>query len=1079
MSKAFFPVGFVSLLLAITSSSVAQAPTGIISGTVTDDSGAVIPNASLTVTNKATGAARSISANAEGLFSAPALPSGVYEVRAEVQGFRTMLREAEVAAGSTTTVNMTMSLGATREVVTVEAATAQINYESHSVQGVIQRDNIQDLPLNGRSFLQLSTLEPGVVVTPATTSQFNALFSVSILGGATQRTLVTIDGGIVNDTMEGGTGMNFSQEVVQEFQLSAANFDLATNITGVGAVNVVSRSGGNDFHGSGYFFFRDHNMAAYPALKRNAFNPNPFFARRNPGFWVGGPIVKDRAFFFFNLETMNQTLAVTFQPDAPSAAPLAAIFSSPYVQKLLSNRFDYRLSTKHSLFARYSHDGNHSFGPNGSNEQSAWVRNTNWADQSIIGLTSALTPSLVNDVRFEYQYWHNTNYQALASDCAFPCVGGGLPSINSMVGFSTFQVGAYNNAPQQRTTRRYEYVDSLNWQKGSHRLKLGGDITREVNNGLWGYCLPLCVNVYSPETVRSTVPAASLGLFANLPASIRSNADILNLPVSLPVANGNNGIGIGDPTLPGPYNRPDERPNTRVHFYAQDTWKLRSNLTLNYGLGYEFESGLFNPTIPKPAYLAPILGSNHLTATQNNLLDFSPALGLAWNLDKSGKTVIRGGAGMYWDTVSFYQKWKEESYIGPVGNGRLLLNPSVLTNIFPGIVNFNAGGATLPIGAPLPLLNLTNLTFGQFLQIYNQQIGAIAQKLTPPVPTSGPFPVSGIDVAKQGLNLYASTYPLVRSYQTSIGIQRDLGHDMVLTADYARRLYVNVQLPSDPDLNHYNKIVGGVKSPVIPACTASQLYVPGVECSAGAINFWTSQGRSVYNALLVKLQKRLSHRYQFTASYAYQSNDAIVSLVNLDNYFQGYGDNLARHNLTVAGIVNLPWGFQLSVNSVYLSRTPAMATVPNIDLSGTAAVGSGPLPGIAYNCLNDGCNKSDLAKAVANFNSTYAGKKAPNGATIPSLILPPNYQFNDPTLSQDFRLTKAFTLKERFKFSVFGEMFNTFNIANLTGYSFLMNTVNPDPNKQTFSFGQPTQRATQVFGSGGPRALQIGGRFTF
>jgi hypothetical protein len=661
---------------------LAQAPTGIISGTVTDESDAVVPGGSIVITNKATGVSCLLAANAEGLFSAPALPAGDYEVRAEVQGFRTLVRDAQVEAGSTTTVNLALSLGTTREVVTVEAATAQINYESHSVQGVIERENIQDLPLNGRSFLQLSTLQPGVVVTPATTSQFNALFSVSILGGATGRTLITVDGGIVNDTMEGGTAMNFSQEVVQEFQLSAANFDLSTNITGVGAVNVVSRSGSNDFHGTGYFFFRDHNMAAYPALKRNALNPNPFFARRNPGFSVGGPILKDRAFFFTNLEKMNQTLAVTFQPDAPSAAPLAAIFSSPYIQTLFSTRLDFRISTKHSLFTRYSHDGNRSFGPNGSNEQSAWVRNRNWSDQSIIGLTSTLTAALVNDARFEYQYWHNTNYQAQASDCGFPCVGGGLPSINSMIGYSTFQIGAYNNAPQQRTTRRYEYIDSLSRQKGAHRLKFGADVTREVNNGLWGYCLPLCVNVYSPETVRSTVPTGSLSMFSNLPTSIRSDADILNLPVSLPVATGNNGIGIGDPTLPGPYNRPDEKPTNRLHLYAQDTWKARSNLTVNYGLGYALETGLFNPTLAKPAYLAPILGSNHLNPTRKNMLDFAPAIGLAWNIDKSGKTVIRGGAGIYWDTASFYQKWKEESYIGPVGNGRFLLNPSVLTARF-------------------------------------------------------------------------------------------------------------------------------------------------------------------------------------------------------------------------------------------------------------------------------------------------------------------------------------------------------------------------------------------------------------
>jgi hypothetical protein len=146
----------------------AQTATGTISGTITDASGAVLPNASITVTNKATGGPRALTANAEGLFSAPALPAGVYEVRAEAPGFRTEVREAQVLAGNSTTVNMALTLGATQEEVNVQAATAQINYESHTVAGSIQRETIQEMPLNGRSFLQLGTLEPGVqVVTGA------------------------------------------------------------------------------------------------------------------------------------------------------------------------------------------------------------------------------------------------------------------------------------------------------------------------------------------------------------------------------------------------------------------------------------------------------------------------------------------------------------------------------------------------------------------------------------------------------------------------------------------------------------------------------------------------------------------------------------------------------------------------------------------------------------------------------------------------------------------------------------------------------------------------------------------------
>src|ERR1039457_7472603 len=160
------------------------------------------------------------------------------------------------------------------DLVTVEALAANINYDSNTIEGVVTRQQVDDLPLNGRSFLNLAQLEPGIQVTPANPAQFNAQFSVSVLGGPASRTAITVDGGNVRNPVEGGSGTNFSQEVVQEFQLSSTNFDLSTGITAFGAVNVVTRSGGNDFHGAGYFYFRDNNTAAYPSLDRNPFVAN-------------------------------------------------------------------------------------------------------------------------------------------------------------------------------------------------------------------------------------------------------------------------------------------------------------------------------------------------------------------------------------------------------------------------------------------------------------------------------------------------------------------------------------------------------------------------------------------------------------------------------------------------------------------------------------------------------------------------------------------------------------------------------------------------------------------------------------
>ena len=233
---------------------VSAQDTGLISGTVTDQSGAVIPDASITITNKTTGAARTVTANTEGLYSAPSLIAGDYEVRVEVQGFRTVVRPAVVQAGTPTTVNISMTLGATQEVVNVEAATAQVNYDSHTVAGVVTRESVENIPLNGRNMLQLATLEPGVTSAPGSTAVFNAQFNLQVLGGA-NRNYVTVDGGSIVDNVEGSTtALNLSNEVVQEFQTSTVNYDLGTGIGSTGSINIVTRSGSNDFHGSGYFF---------------------------------------------------------------------------------------------------------------------------------------------------------------------------------------------------------------------------------------------------------------------------------------------------------------------------------------------------------------------------------------------------------------------------------------------------------------------------------------------------------------------------------------------------------------------------------------------------------------------------------------------------------------------------------------------------------------------------------------------------------------------------------------------------------------------------------------------------------
>lgn len=1058
------------VLVALSCAILAQTPTGTVTGTVTDESGAVVPNAKVTITNRATDFTRTMLANAEGLYSAPALLPGDYEIRCEQPGFRVLVNRATVQAGGTMTVDLQMVVGESKEVVSVEASAAQLEYERNAVDGVVTRQQIQGLPLNGRSFLNLAMLEPGVSVSTGSTSQYNTQFSVSILGGDSGRTAYTVDGGNINDSIEStGPGMNFSQEIVQEFQLSSVNFDLSTNITAVGAVNIVTRSGGNDFHGSGYFYFRDHNMAAYPALNRNPFNPDPFFARRNPGFWFGGPIVKNKLFFFFNYEYQNQAAAVTVQPNLASLAPLSGIFLSPYHGQTLSTRFDYRVNSKNNLFARYSHDGNRGNGPRGSagGFPSNWLVNDNWSDQSVLGLTTTATSTLVNDFRFSYQYWHNRNLFPTQTDCP-NCIGldGIAPQIQ--VNGSNVTIGHTSNATQGRDLRKFQFDDGINWQKGSHRIRVGGQIEYAPGTGFWGYCDPMCAVVAAPETVRG-LPTSIQSLFPNVPSQVRTYQDFLNLPFLGAV------IGIGDPSQPPPYNLDIAKVNTRYRLYAQDSWRVRPSFTLNYGLAWEMETNLFNHDIPKPQFLAPLYGSD-LSGTNTNKGNFSPSLGFAWKPGNGSKTVIRGGAGLYYDTEFLYQRLQERSYIGPLGNGRVQFPNTGLTNLFPGIINISTGGTPVAVGAALPSGQLTTMSMGQFIQIYQQEIGGVAASLAPK--NLNDLTVRNIDISKSATQLYPKNYPLLSSLQTNLGVQRQIGGDMVLSVDFVRRVFSHVDL-GEVDANRYNRFINGVQTPVIPKCTPAQASTPGVECSNGAITFWTPAGHTTYNGLLARLDKRFSNRYQFTASYALNDNHGYGSLWNLDNYAASYGPTGSRHTLNVSGVVDLPWGFQVGLISAMATRGPVNPTVTNVDLTGSGGSTNPTLPGLTFNCLNSGCGPSDLQAAVNTWNGTYAGKKDARGQTISPLVLPQNYSLGRFFDSQDLRVTKKITFKERYTISAFGEMFNVLNYFNPSGFNFALDARNNNPAAQTYNFGQPTQRVGQVFGSGGPRAMQVGARFQF
>jgi hypothetical protein len=1110
-------IKYKRLLLAITLMALvanlalpvlAQNPTGAIRGTVTDPQGAIVPNATVTVTNKATGETRNINTGNDGIYSVENLLPGAYEIKIEAQGFSTQVITAMVQVGNTTNGDAALRVGTKEEIVEIQAEAPQIDKTNYKIDGVIGRQKIDALPLNGRNFLQLALLEPGVGVSTKNPGSQNNLFNVSIGGAPSALTRLTVDGGSILDPVCGGAAQNFSTETIQEFQISTFNFDLSTGVTSVGAINIVSRTGSNELHGSAFLFFRDHSLSALPTFFRPSRDFDPFFRRYQYGGALGGPIKKDRAFFFANYERLDQTSAIsTFITGFPGLAQFNNVTTSPYKGNLANLRTDFKINNKNNAFVRYSHDDNDVFAPDADNTlPSNWRVNSSNDDNLQGTLTTIFTQNLVNDVRFNFQ--HIVNDEAIPTAALCPpsnpgCIGLGGPQIRFASG--NFRAGNTVNAPQNRNLKRYQTTDNMNWVKGAHRIRFGGEWEHNYGTGAWAFLDPALIVVHDPRVVLglNAQNAATINGIPGLPAALKAQLiGLITLPVpaafttpgatitlndilGLPLVAGSAAgpfVGIGDPSQPPPFQTSIARQSNRYRFYAQDSWLLKPGLTFSYGASYAYETNLQNHDLTKPALIAPLVGK--LGKPGKDLNNIAPSVGFAWDIKNDGKTVIRGGAGLFYDTVLFVTRLQERATIGPAGNGRSQTTGALFRNTLnfgsipiPALAGFNV---FLPQpGQAIFFNNIpTKLTGQNFLDIRNAQVPVILSQLQ----AAGAAGLTGIDVLKTGTGVLDPNLQIPYSEQFSIGVQRQFPKDLVMSADFVLRKRVHELIGLDANFYNRAAALGGA---VIPKCaTAADAANPAVKCSNGPINVVQSSGREQYKALLLKLDKRFSNRFQFTASYALASltgfffrtdNSSVTQQVEDQTSifrFHGNTPDDVRHRFTFSGVVDLPWGFQTSVIAVYSSRPPFNARVGStVDLNGDGTTND-TLPGLQPDGLNRGVGRSDFLNLVNQYNATFAGKKDAVGATIPALIVPTDFRFGDDFHSEDIRITKTFKIRERFNIQGIFEVFNVFNISNLTYDSTSQDLTSG-------SFGKASGRAGQNFGTGGPRALQLGARFTF
>ncbi len=352
-------LGFIFLALAIFFVLPAwpQATTaaGSIQGTVTDQTGAVIPNAKVIITSLDTGQQITRETTSGGVFSSGPLNPGPYRVRVEAAKFQNLEVKLQVAVGVVTTANAKLTVGSESQTIEVTAGNVQVNTEQDTVQGVLTSKEIANLPVNGRNFLDLAQLEPGVQIQDG--GNFdptkNGFSSISFGGRAGRTARITVDGIDVSDETVGTTTQNLSASVIGEFQVSQSSLDISTGLTSSGSVNVVTKSGTNDIHGSGFYNFRDKNawMANFPGGQDNYFQRNQF------GGNIGGPFMKNKLFWFLSAERVRQSTLIPLQPTAPFA-DIPGGYSSPFKDTTMFGRLDYNGPKDMRFFYRINYNWN-------------------------------------------------------------------------------------------------------------------------------------------------------------------------------------------------------------------------------------------------------------------------------------------------------------------------------------------------------------------------------------------------------------------------------------------------------------------------------------------------------------------------------------------------------------------------------------------------------------------------------------------------------------------------------------------------------------------------------------------------
>ena len=1006
-----------------------QSTSGNIEGRVVDQNGAIVPNVTVTATNQDTGFTKTAQSDADGNYILVLLPPGNYRVETSAaQGFgAAKYSNVKVTVGAKNALEITLTAGTSENIVDVQAEGQGVELTRTSIASTVGENAVANLPTNGRNFLDFATITPGVVRDPtrsgdlAVGGQKGTLNSLQIDGASSDNTFFGQSSGRVGS---GRAPSQFSIDTVKEFQVNQNGFSAEYGRAAGAVINVVTKSGTNRFTGSAFEYFRDESLDALnPNLKAQGRSRPPGQINQFGGTF-GGPIVKDRAFFFGAYEGQRSDLSNPVVVLSLAQAPaVVRTFLAPKFEPYSQNRqqdtylvkTDFNINDRNLLWIRFNQQNftgtnlefsgtTNSFEHSGNSNVTTTALTTGW--------TATLTPKWFNEFRFQFSRDKEPGL-ANSSDPEVALTSG--TSISETLNF-----GRNNFSPRETTIKRYQFIDSQTYLIGNHSIKYGTDL---LFDNIFNFFPGLFSGAYTFGTITVTNATPPC-------ASNPTNPNVCNgyeaFQRSLPTRYRQSFAGPG---TTGAETHPDNR---EYGFFVQDDWRVTPKLTVNLGLRYDYQK-IAKPQIQNPnaALLAAGYDTSFGPSDKNN---FAPRLGVSYAL--SEKSVIRGGYGLFY--------------------GR---TPSIMT----GTAHSQNGIQVVAID-----INCTAAV----------PPGGVACPTYPNVFTSVP---TGATLAPVNLYLFSKDYKQPFTHQARLQYERELMKNLVFSAQYL--MYRGVDLSRTRNVN-LNPAVAqtAVVWTANPGSTATGETLTVMRHPSARpistfqrISLFEASAKSFYQGLTFELNRRLANKWSFTTSYTL--SHAKDNKPDQTSVVPGGGDDgkIAEDQVGLAGEYARS---DLDVRHRFIFSPVYDTGKFNSDNAILRALLSDYIfTGIFF--AQSGFAYSAGVTGDPNGDGNTANDRAPGTA---------RNEFSTPaSYIVDMRVGRAIRFGERAKITLFAEGFNLFNRANVQSVNrnlYAYSVVGGVPRlTKTTNFGTPSGfisgSPSFTFNSSYNREFQLGIRLDF